>query len=109
MTNENFGAILGPFSPKFVLKPILLEKLALSVFKSYHHAKNQKKLVTHSWEKYRYTWIKRQADSGYFLGASVGLGSKKTFSNVVHTSQSARYLHLFIVEIIDESINLVQI
>ena len=43
MTNENFGAILGPFSPKFVLKPILLEKLALSVFKSSNYLSSCKK------------------------------------------------------------------
>ena len=39
----------------------------------YHRAKNQRKLKTHSWEKYRTDgWITRQPNNGDFIGPSVG-------------------------------------
>ena len=70
------GPFLG-FLPKFGHKQIFLEKRALSVFTCSNYlpsCKNQKKLMTHCWEKCR---TDRQTDNGDFTGPSLGQGSNK--------------------------------
>ena len=71
-----FGVILG-FLPKFGHKQIFLEKRALSVFTCSTYlpwCKNQKKVMTHCWEK---CWTDRQTDNSDFTGPSLGQGSNK--------------------------------
>ena len=54
----------GPFLLKFGQKWLFMEKRALPVFNNpniYHHIKNQKKLMSHSWEKcWTDGWADRQ-------------------------------------------------
>ena len=104
MTNDNFGAILDPFLPKFVLKPILLEKWALSVFKSSNYLSwcNKSEKTCDPFLRKIPNWhMDKETDrQRLFLGPSIGLGSKKTFYNVGHTSQPAKYLHFFVVRLL---------
>ena len=75
-TKTLFCSNFGSFLPKFGQIWIFLENRTLSVFRTptmYHLAKNQKKLMTHSWEKCRTDRLTdRQTDKGDFTGSSVG-------------------------------------
>ena len=75
-----FGAILGPFftnlsKNNFSRKKRLCQFLNIPF--TYHHTKNQKHLMSHSWEK---SWNDRQTDrqteNSDFIGTSIGEGSK---------------------------------
>ena len=80
-----FWSHVGPFSPKFGQKWIFLKKELrqfLNIPIIYHRAKNQKKLMIHSWDKYRTDRpTGRQTDwqthNGDFIGPSIGRVSKK--------------------------------
>ena len=70
-----FGAIWGHFLAKSGQKRVFLGKRAVSVLDIpiiYNHAKNQKKLMSHFWEKRR---TDRQTDNGDSMGPSVRQGS----------------------------------
>ena len=80
-----FGAILGPFCAnlgenEFSWKKELCQFLNILII--YHRSKNQKKIMSHSWEKCRTDGgidTDGQTDNGDFIGRpSVGRGSKNT-------------------------------
>ena len=70
-----FWGHFGHFLPKSGQKRVFLEKRALSVLDIpiiYNHAKNQKKLMSHFWEKRR---TDGQTDNSDSMGPSVRQGS----------------------------------
>ena len=81
-----FGDILGSFCPnsgktEFFWKERLCQFLNIPII--YHRAKNQNKLISHSWEK---CWTDgqtdRRTDNGDFIGPSLGRGSDNNFTIV---------------------------
>ena len=88
----SFVAILGPFS-QFGKKWIFLEKGCqfLNIPIIYNHAKNQKKMISHSWENCP---TARQTDGQrWFYGTLRGMGNQKN-SNLI---QSCAKIKIFAV------------
>ena len=91
----------SPFLPKFRQKWIFLEKRLcqlLNIQIIYHRAKNQKKLICHSWRKcWTDGWMGRQTegqtDNHDFVEPSVGRGPiiKVTLSFPEFTSQTSLF------------------
>ena len=76
-----FGAILGPFDPNLA-KNELSWKASLCQFSNiliiYHFAKNQKKLISHFWEKFQMEFDRQtdgQTGNSDFKGHFTGQGS----------------------------------